>query len=650
MGGSAEVYSGTDKDNKKIAIKIPEMKFNVTIEAAIIEKFEKEAGIWRNLDHNNIVKFYRADDQPILHIVMELMDGGSLRQLMKGHRLSEGESVQIMFQILEGLSYAHRMATVHRDIKPENILFRSNGVAKITDWGIGKFMAAASMSKTVGTKGTVNYSAPEQFDREKFGKVDWQTDIFQTGVMFYEMLTGKNPFSGEDLPEVFGKVTNVIPDPPSSLDPDLPESLDRVVIGAIEKNKKDRWRSADVMLLQLKNAVGGKAVELPYKKEVTRGNEKPFHEDTHPDKNAGQCAQCENFITPENRKLRCKGCKKYFCQECEGWIDKVKEHLGYVVEMKYPLCENCHNRELILEKGKLQDYVYEEKEKKRKEEERIRKEKEWNNWFGMVTRENAVHRQNGWSERLHLPVRIIDKLGMKFVLIPPGEFWMGSTLWKDSQPVRKVRITNPFYMGIAPLTQGEWNSVWGSNPSNFKEGKFFKRGFLKTRDKSDHPVESVSWSDCHHFISKLNRMYPGDLYRLPTEAEWEYASRAGSDSLYCFGHTAHGLHEYGWFRNNSHNKTHAVGKMEPNDWGLHDVHGNVWEWCHDHYLENTYESTITTDPWGPGEGPLRVIRGGCWDSIATRCSSGRRDCRIPDYRNNTVGLRLVCFRGIKNIQ
>jgi len=256
-GGSADVYAAEDKDGKEIAIKIPHQKFDNTIDTSIYKRFEKEAEMWRNLDHPNIVNFYSAHDQPVPHISMELCKAGSLRSLMKNHILTVNEAIHIMQQVLEGLSYAHRMAIIHRDLKPENILFTENGLVRITDWGIGKFMSSATSSKTVGHLGTLTYSAPEQFDKNQYGNVDWQTDIFQTGIMFYEMLTGENPFADLDNASVMGKILILDPEPPSSYNKEIPLALDNIVLGALAKKKSSRWRSADVMLFQLRHMIGG---------------------------------------------------------------------------------------------------------------------------------------------------------------------------------------------------------------------------------------------------------------------------------------------------------------------------------------------------------------------------------------------------------
>ena len=268
-GGFADVYEGSDPDGKGVAIKVPQFKMGKTIDSSVLEKFALEADIWKKLDHEHIVNLFASSPRPVPHIVMELMEGGDLEGLMKNHELTVEEAVHIMHQVLEGMSYAHRMASVHRDLKPENILFTREGVAKITDWGIGKYMASEGITKTIETKGTLAYSAPEQYDSRKYGKVDWLTDIFQLGIVFYEMLTGVKPFEGRDIAEIMGKVLTYEPDPPSSLNPDVPVELDEIVMGALEKDKKKRWDSGAVMLHEMKGVVEGKErVRRVERKEV----------------------------------------------------------------------------------------------------------------------------------------------------------------------------------------------------------------------------------------------------------------------------------------------------------------------------------------------------------------------------------------------
>lgn len=227
---------------------------------------------------------------------------------------------------------------------------------------------------------------------------------------------------------------------------------------------------------------------------------------------------------------------------------------------------------------------------------------------------------------------VINSLGMTFVYIPSGEFMMGSPddeKERDSdEQQHHVRLTKGFLMQTTPVTQGQWKSVMGNNPSFFK-------------DSGDGcPVERVSWHDACKFIDTLNQMEKTEKYRLPTEAEWEYACRAGTSTRFYTGNTHRDLARAGWYRKNSGGKTHPVGSKAPNAWGLYDMHGNVWERCHDWYGKYPPDSII--NPTGPESGSGRVVRGGSWDVVARNCRSAcRYDWHGADDRYFLVGFRLV---------
>jgi len=253
-GGFATVYKAKSSGGREVAIKLPKA-LNETVSSSVLEKFKQESDMWKKLKHENIVQFYGGDIRPCPYIVMELLEGGTLRDLMKKHTFSIEEAVHIMQNVFKGISHAHRMASIHRDIKPDNILFTKDGIPKITDWGIGKFMASDVASESVDLKGTIIYSAPEQISKDRFGAIDWQTDIFQLGIVFYEILTGENPFTDDDPLGVINNITVKIPRPPSQINPSVPEFLDRFILRSLEKNKADRWRSADVMYQYLEENI-----------------------------------------------------------------------------------------------------------------------------------------------------------------------------------------------------------------------------------------------------------------------------------------------------------------------------------------------------------------------------------------------------------
>jgi formylglycine-generating enzyme required for sulfatase activity len=224
----------------------------------------------------------------------------------------------------------------------------------------------------------------------------------------------------------------------------------------------------------------------------------------------------------------------------------------------------------------------------------------------------------------------IQSINYKMVYISHGTFMMGSPSSEanrySNERQHKVTLTKGFYMGVTEVTQGQWKAVMGNNPSRFKG--------------DNRPVEQVSWNDCKEFIRKLNRHEGGNKYRLPTEAEWEYACRAGTTTRFCFGDSDSRLDDYAWYSGNSSSKTHSVAQMRPNAWGLYDMHGNVWEWCQDWYDKN-YPSGHVTDPEGPSSGSARVGRGGGWGFDARGCRSAFRCYGTPGSRLSFLGFRLA---------
>jgi formylglycine-generating enzyme required for sulfatase activity len=240
------------------------------------------------------------------------------------------------------------------------------------------------------------------------------------------------------------------------------------------------------------------------------------------------------------------------------------------------------------------------------------------------------------KERRAGEVLALSSVKMAMAWIPPGEFMMGSPAGEpervSDETQHRVRLTKGFWMGTTPVTQAQWEAVMGSNPSNFKG--------------ADLPVEAVSWDDCQKFCTKLSQR-EGKKVRLPTEAEWEYACRAGSTTPFSFGTTIStdqanydGNYTYGSGRKGLYRqKTTPVGQFHPNAWGLYDMHGNVWEWCADWYGE--YPKTKATDYMGPASGTSRVLRGGSWLHDPLICRAAYRFRRSPYYRTLIVGFRLA---------
>ena len=225
-----------------------------------------------------------------------------------------------------------------------------------------------------------------------------------------------------------------------------------------------------------------------------------------------------------------------------------------------------------------------------------------------------------------------NSIGMEFVLIPAGEFDMGSPSDESGRsnnegPVHTVTIEKAYYLGKYEVTQKQWVEVMGDNPSHFKG--------------DDQPVEQVSWDDVQEFIRKLNEKEGTNKYRLPSEAEWEYAARAGTTTRYSFGKSESKLGEYAWYFDNSGSKTHTVGQKKPNPWGLYDMHGNVWEWVQDSWHSDYDGAPSDGSVWESGVGSSRVDRGGGWIDFAQYCRSAFRINDGPGSRISILGFRLL---------
>jgi formylglycine-generating enzyme required for sulfatase activity len=251
-----------------------------------------------------------------------------------------------------------------------------------------------------------------------------------------------------------------------------------------------------------------------------------------------------------------------------------------------------------------------------------------------------------------MPRYLTNSIGMTFALVPPGEFSMGSYPGEighqaHEEPVHTVNISRPFYLGAFLVTQSQYESVMGKNPSFFTKAK---------GGGPDHPVDSVSWNDAVKFCDRLSDQPEEEArsrsYRLPTEAEWEYACRAGTVTPFSFGErittkTAHFATGMAFDKSGGIARTAPVGSMPPNPFGLYDMHGNLQEWVNDYYGEYYYQDSLAKDPPGPAKGTERVIRGGCYTMFGSDLRSASRKSAKPTIMNATIGLRVVLVVPVK---
>jgi formylglycine-generating enzyme required for sulfatase activity len=249
------------------------------------------------------------------------------------------------------------------------------------------------------------------------------------------------------------------------------------------------------------------------------------------------------------------------------------------------------------------------------------------------------------------PETVTTASGVATVRIPAGTFAMGDPSGEiDAEFVRQVTV-NAFYMDVYEVTQGEYERVMGDNPSRWTD--------------PDAPVEQVRWSDAVRYCNARSELegltvaydtgtwtcdFTANGYRLPTEAEWEYAARGGTTSTFFFGPDDGKMDLYAWTKSNAGRRTHPVGKKLPNAWGLYDMYGNVWEWCHDLYAPDGYETSGIDNPTGPAEGDTRIVRGGSWDTAPAKCSSTFRYSENPGYADVCFGYDVYGFRPVRNAE
>jgi formylglycine-generating enzyme required for sulfatase activity len=243
---------------------------------------------------------------------------------------------------------------------------------------------------------------------------------------------------------------------------------------------------------------------------------------------------------------------------------------------------------------------------------------------------------------------VTNSIGMEFIAVPAGNFMMGAgagdrDAYDSERPQHRVTISRPFSIGKYEVTQAQWEAVMGSNPYTMdRSNPYYNLPGTKERiTRPDHPA-TVSWDDAQQFIKRLNAKEGHNRYRLPTEAEWEYAARAGTTTAYSFGDNVSDLGRHAWHGEGfASGGTHPVGQKLPNPWGLHDVHGNAWEWVQDFYSDSYYAQSPSTDLTGPTSGSAHVVRGGSWHVTSDSWRSSFRKPYAPDYRGISIGFRVA---------
>lgn len=571
-------------------------------------KFIREAQRIYQLSHPGIVRVTDIiyDENDTSYYVMDYVGGQSLNDLLEQRGvLPEAEAVDYVCQVLEALRVVHANRMLHLDVKPNNIMLNAQGRVVLIDFGASKienFKGKISSTPMALSRG---YASPEQISGS-LKHIDPRADIYAVGATLYNLLT-----------------SNVVRDPMDLLqDKDaafvfplsVSEPVRRAVVRMMAYNSSDRPATVDEALALLR--------------PTSVKHEAPVEAPTLP--NSGNW-YTDMFEAPSGDALSA------------DWLKNLKlpsqaEHGGKPVEE----LEEFHAKKKAPEPrapNDIPDTDHEskpfEKPKPEPQPQAARPKKSRGNLVlnlsllaGMVLVMGTILGIHQCKSNMSLQEML------EMVEVEGGTFTMGATSEQGGdiggEPAHQVTLSS-FSIGKYEVTQALWQEIMGSNPSDFKGDNL--------------PVENVSWDDCQEFLRKLNArksefgVTDGRTFRLPTEAEWEYAARGGKLSKGYQFSGSNNLEDVAWCTGNSGGKTHPVGTKLPNELGLYDMSGNVWEWCQDWF--GFYSSGAQTNPTGPTSGSDRVFRGGSWLCLALFNHVSHRNLNAPDDRGCSLGLRLV---------
>lgn len=595
-----------------VAIKFP--RFAAPFDPSLAARFVREAKLLGQLRHEHIVRALDAGDSPHgPYLVTEFIDGETIDALVKREGpLPLSTALEFTRQAALALAFSHSLGIVHRDVKPSNLLVDRQGVLRIVDFGLAKPApgndgASADGESTFSQAflGTVAYAAPEQLQTSR--NVDHRADVFALGCVLYFLLTGRALQSGS-LAERLTADERLTRLALKSALPQIPAGVEALWRRMIATAPNDRFSNISEVERELASLLASPAAISPTPAPSTR--------------------------------LR------------------IIVGITFAAIAATAIAGFTHGRSTKQLGPPLELAI------------------------APFTPQQAVNYQAALAKHLNRPIKTTNSIGMPLVLIPAGKFPMGqeftepdpptargdwrskdfATVKSEHEPVHRVLLTKPYYFGATEvtyqqfsefvaatghLTDAERTAGWGREDKGWVRRPGYSWKSMGQRvSQSDQPVINVSWNDAVAFCAWLTKHDSLGHYRLPTEAEWEFACRAGSTTRYYFGDDPEQLGKHAWVKASSDGRYRRVGRKSANPFGLFDLYGNRQEWCQDNFAADYYSRCPLEDPCFENGSPDRVIRGGAHTDESWFCTSARRWGQAAD-NVGAAGIRVACEPVVK---